>query len=177
MANISFNKLGLKINTEINTINWNGQEIEVAQYLPIQEKLLLMQTVIEQSMTQYNYANPVQVEVYTYLNILKSYTNIKFTDKQLEDPAKLYDLVKSSGLLKMVLDAIPLSEITELLTGADKSIESFYKYRTSVLGILDVLKSDYSNLNLDINKLMQEIKDPEALGVLKQIAPIFTSQG
>lgn len=176
MAKISYSSLGCKVSTEVKTIDFCGNAIEVAQYLPIQEKLGIMQNVIEQSMSQYNYANPVQVEVYTYLNILQHYTNIKFTDKQLADVPKLYDQVRSSGLLKAVCDALPEGEFKELLDGIDKSVKSFYAYRCSVLGILDVLKSDYSDINGDLSGVMEQIKDPEALKLIKQIAPLLGAE-
>lgn len=176
MANVSFNKLGCKINSEIKTIVFNDEAIEVTQYLPIQEKLRIMQNVIIQSMTEYNYANPVQVEVFTYLNILQQYTNIKFTEKQLADAAKLYDLVRSSGLLEAVCAAIPVDEIEEVKNGIEKSISSFYAYRNSVVGVLEMLKSDYADLNLDLNSVMDKIKDPEALQVLQELVPYLNNE-
>lgn len=176
MANVSYSTLGCKVSSEVKTIDFANKTIEVKQYLPIQEKLLIMQTVIELSMSQYNYANPVQVEVYTYLNVLQHYTNIKFTDKQLEDPAKLYDQTRSSGLLNAVIDALPEGEFAELIDGIDKSVKSFYAYRCSVLGILDVLQTNYSDINGDLSKVLEQIKDPEALKLIKQIAPLLGAE-
>ena len=42
----TFAKLGLKMNNNIKTILINDQEIEVKQYLPINEKLDLIGSVI-----------------------------------------------------------------------------------------------------------------------------------
>jgi hypothetical protein len=39
MAKVAFNKLGLKMNQETKNIVFNGQSIEIKQYLPINEKL------------------------------------------------------------------------------------------------------------------------------------------
>jgi hypothetical protein len=99
MAKVSFTKLGLKINQEIKTIDFNEQLIEVKQYLPISEKLELMSTVINNSADDNNFANPVKTRVFTMLEIMYAYTNINFTEKQKEDPAKLYDILLSSGLI------------------------------------------------------------------------------
>ncbi len=177
MAHINFNKLGCKINNDIKTLAFNGIEIEIIQYLSIQEKLQIMQNVIIQSMTEYNYANLVQVEVFTYLEIIQKYTNIKFTEKQLQDPAKLYDLIKSSNLLTEICNKIPTSEIEEIKSGVNKSITSFYAYRNSILGILETLKTDYSNLNLDLSNILSQIQDPSALNILREIAPVLQSLG
>jgi hypothetical protein len=42
----TFAKLGLKMNNSVNTIMFNDQEIEVNQYLPINDKLDLIAAVI-----------------------------------------------------------------------------------------------------------------------------------
>jgi len=47
MAKVTFTKLGLKVNQEIKTIEYNEQVVEIKQYLPIQEKLQLIGRVIE----------------------------------------------------------------------------------------------------------------------------------
>ena len=49
MAKLAFTKLGLKPNNEISIVEFNGQTIEVKQYLPVEEKLELihLQDVIE----------------------------------------------------------------------------------------------------------------------------------
>ena len=47
MAKIGFTKLGLKPNNEIVNIKFNEQNIEVKQYLPVEEKLELITNVLE----------------------------------------------------------------------------------------------------------------------------------
>ena len=98
MAKVSFTKLGLKKNEEVGILHINEQIIEVKQYLPINEKLELISSVINSSADENNFSNPVKENVFLTLEILYHYTNINFTDKQKEDPVKLYDLVVSSGL-------------------------------------------------------------------------------
>jgi hypothetical protein len=49
MAKVAFSKFGLKPNSEIKTITWGGQDIEIIQYLPIQKKLGLIGRVISQA--------------------------------------------------------------------------------------------------------------------------------
>jgi hypothetical protein len=148
-----------------------GEEtIEVKQYLPIQEKLELIGNVIMAAHEQdQNYSNPVKCDIYTELEIIFAYTNISFTDKQKEDLPKLYDMFKSSGLIDNVLDNIPEKEINMIFSGVWRSIESIYQYQNSVLGVLDTIKTDYSNMKLDIDSLNQAITDPETLEFVKSI--------
>ena len=49
MAKIGFTKLGLSINKEVKEIEWNGQKIEVKQYLPAEDKLELCSRIINES--------------------------------------------------------------------------------------------------------------------------------
>lgn len=170
MAKVSFTKLGLSKNQEVKIVNWNEQCIEVKQYLSIVDKLTLISNVINNAHdSSKNFSNPLQVDVFTGLEILYFYTNINFTEKQKENPAKLYDLVKSSGLLKQIIDALPEDEYMELSLGITRSIEAIYTYENSVVGILDTIKSDYDSLNLDATEIQQKLADPENMALLKQV--------
>ena len=169
MAKIGFTKLGLKPNNEIQNIEFNGQTIEVKQYLPVEEKLELITNVLELSHDSNNFSNPVKVSVYTTLEIIEKYTNVNFTDKQKENPTKLYDLLVGNGFSAAVIKAIPESEYDEILTGIKQTIKSVYKYQNSILGILDTISQDYSNLNLDATEIQKKIADPNNLELLKDI--------
>lgn len=169
MAKVSFTKLGLKKKEEIKNITINDQIIEVKQYLPISDKINIITNVIENSADDNNFANPVKVEVFANLEIMYAYTNISFTDKQKEDPTKLYDLLEENGVIAEVIAAIPENEYALLLGWIDETIEAFYKYRNSVLGILDTISADYSNLSLNATNLQKQIADPENLKLLKSI--------
>ena len=169
MAKVSFTKLGLKKKEEIKNITINDQVIEVKQYLPISDKINIITNVIENSADDNNFANPVKVEVFANLEIMYAYTNISFTDKQKEDPTKLHDLLEENGVIAEVIAAIPENEYALLLGWIDETIEAFYKYRNSVLGILDTISADYSNLSLDATNLQKQIADPENIKLLKSI--------
>ena len=169
MSRVPFTKLGLKKVEDTKNITICGQMVEVKQYLPISDKINIITNVIEKSADDNNFANPVKVEVFANLEIMYAYTNISFTDKQKEDPTKLYDLLEENGVIAEVIAAIPENEYALLLGWIDETIEAFYKYRNSVLGILDTISADYSNLSLDATNLQKQIADPENLKLLKSI--------
>ena len=169
MPKIGFTKLGLKPNNEIQYIEFNEQVIEVKQYLPVEEKLELITNVLELSHDQNNFSNPVKVSVYTILEIVEKYTNVNFTEKQKENPTKLYDLLVGNGFAAAVIKAIPEPEYNEVLTGIKQTIKSVYKYQNSVLGILDTISQDYSNLNLDATEIQKKLADPNNMELLKGI--------
>lgn len=170
MAKIAFTKLGLKKKDEVKTVNINNNVIEVKQYLPINDKLALISRVINLSHdSSNNFANPVQVEVIGTIEIIMAYTNLSFTEKQKEDYAKLYDLLEENGITKDLISVIPEDEYTFLIDGINESIEAVYKYQNSVLGILDSVAQDYSDLEFDASKIQQELADPQNLELLKGI--------
>lgn len=170
MAKITFTKLGLKRKDEVKTVNINNNAIEVKQYLPINDKLALISRVINLSHdSSNNFANPVQVEVIGTIEIIMAYTNLSFTEKQKEDYAKLYDLLEENGITKDLIGAIPGDEYAFLIDGINESIEAVYKYQNSVLGVLEAVSQDYSNLEFDAANIQQQLADPNNLELLRGI--------
>ena len=169
MAKASFTKLKLKTDTSVKTINFNDIEIEIKQYLPINETISLIENIINNSATELKFYSPALVHLFYALEVIYNYTNISFTDKQKEDPTKLYDTICSSGLWSAIKEAIPEDELDFICEALDDTINSVYKYQNSVMGILDTISKDYSNLNLEASDIQQKLADPENLALLKDI--------
>ena len=169
MSRVPFTKLGLKKIEDTKTISICDQDVEVKQYLPINDKINIITNVIENSADDNNFANPVKVEVFANLEIMYAYTNISFTDKQKENPTKLYDLLEENGVIAEVIAAIPENEYALLLGWIDETIEAFYTYRNSVMGIMEQISADYSNLSLDATAIQQKLADPQNLELLKGV--------
>lgn len=167
MAKVSFSKLGLKFNTEVKPIGYN--DIVVKQYLPINEKLELITRVINNAADDNRFLNKIKLEMYLNLEIVFTYTNINFTDKQKEDLPKLYDILNSSGVMSDIINTMEISEYNYLYKNTLDIAEKMYEYSNSIYGILDNIATDYSNLNLDANEIYQKIADPENLALVKDI--------
>ena len=169
MAKVAFTKLGLTKNTQVGSFEWNEQTIEVKAYLPIQEKLDLIATVINNCQDENNFINEGKMSLFMSLEMVYRYTNISFTEKQKSDPTKLYDLLAGSGFFDDMFTVMPQGEYKCIAIWLDKTANHIYDYRNSVYGILDAMKQDYGNLNLDINELSQKISNRENLDLLKDI--------
>lgn len=169
MAKVPFTKLQLKKINESKEFTYNDQVITVKQYLPIQEKLALISRVINAAADEYNFTNPVKLDMYLALEIVFTYTNISFTEKQKEDIAKLFDLLDENKFFDKVIELIPEEEYSTLWEGVVELSESIYAYQTSVLGILDTVNRDYKNMNLDATKIQSELNDPNNLSLLKDV--------
>lgn len=169
MAKIAFSKLALTKNTEVATFTWKDQIVEVKQYLPIQEKLDLIASVLNQCQDENNFINEAKMALFMNLEVVYRYTNITFTEKQKEDPAKLYDLLAGSGFFDDVFTVLPQSEYKCIVMWLSKTADHIYDYRNSVYGILDALSTDYSNLELDAQKIVDNINNPNTMQVLKGV--------
>lgn len=169
MAKIGFTKLGLKLNQEVKNITINEQDIEVKQYLPINDKLELISNVINLAADANNFMNPIKLKIFLTLEMIEAYTNLNFTEKQKEDPAKIYDLLSSNGIIDTIFNAIPEAEVYYLQEGVFDSADAIYTYKNSVLGILETVTADYSSMNLDASNIQQALSDPDNLSLLRDV--------
>ena len=169
MAKVTFSKLGLSKNTDIKEIEWNDQKIEVKQYLPIEEKIDIIDKILNRSVDDHGYYNPIRLHIYTNMEIIMAYTNITFTEKQKEDILKLYDLFNGTELIEQIFEAIPEDEISEIIDWSYEAIDNIYDYRNSAAGIMEAVSRDYSDLELDADKIKNDIANPENLTLVKDI--------
>ena len=173
MAKVPFSKLQAVVNNTVKVLsfpNKAGEEVcfEVRQYLPYKEKIELVSNIINNSIDDNGYYNPMRVQLYTVLEIMYAYTSLSFTDKQKEDAFKLYDLLVSSGIVSAVMDVIH-DEWIEIQNYVDIAIENVYSYNNSIAGVLDTISKDYSNLNLDAVAIQEKMSNPENISLLRDI--------
>ena len=169
MAKVNFSKLKLKNEIETKTILFNEQNIEVKTYLPINNKLELIESVINLSANDSRFYNIGQLEVFFTLKVIENYTNITFTDKQKENPSDLFDKFYLTGLKDEIFSCIPKEELEFIHDVMMKTVKSVYKYQNSVYGVLDTIGQDYSNLSLNADDIKEKLADPESLKLLKGI--------
>lgn len=141
MAKISFSNLKLQIVNENKTFTINNQEIEVRQYLPIEQKNDLIYITLQKSLEN-NVYNPVKMDMFFHLNLVYLYTNLNITDKQKEDEYKLYDILSSNGIINKTIELIPESEYQMLFEYLGTLQKSIRKYQTSFAGVVGNLISD-----------------------------------
>lgn len=168
MAKTTLSKLGLKPNTEIKTITWNDQTIEVKQYLPIKDKIELISDICNASTDDNHYINYVRVNIYAQVYTYLAYTNITVTDKQKEDIFKLYDMF-AGGLGDELQTTIPHAELEFINSNVVNIMEGIYKYQNSAMGIMEAISNDYSSLDFDASELQRKIGDPDNITLLKNI--------
>ena len=172
MAKISYTKLGINKEelNKVQTVEYNGQTIEVKQYLPVIEKSELITRVLNNSVDENNgYYNLLKMDMYLALEIVYAYSNISFTEKQKEDPMKLYDMLNASRVLNLIIGLVPEGEFYYLNKTVHEMANNIVAYRNSAMGIMERITTDYSNLDLDANAIQKELADPNNMTLLKDI--------
>lgn len=174
MAKVPFSKLQASINgcdVCISYANKAGEAVkyEVKQYLPFAEKLELVSKIVNQSLDDNDFYNPMKIKLYTVLEIVYAYTNLSFTEKMKEDPFKLYDILVSTGIYKDIINVIFDNDLEEIENCVQATIDSVYKYKNSVMGILDNVSADYSGLSLEAAEIQQKLNDGSSVEFLKDV--------
>ena len=170
MAKISLTKLNKIKSLEPIDIKIGEETISVVQYLPLEKKLAIMQNIIEQAgNNEEGFYNIVKLTVFYTIEMLRVYTNISFTEKQLEDPQKLYDIIVLNNIWETVKDSIPEKERDYIWDNTCALAREITEYNRSALGILNLLSNDYDNLSLDTTDMANKLSNVDNLKMLREI--------
>lgn len=138
---ISYANMKLKPVTTTHKFEWNGNEIEVLDYLPIEDKYDLIMITLQKSLED-GYYNPIKIDEFFHLHLIYMYTNINFTEKQKEDEHKLYDSLKSNGLIDAFIEQMNEFDYSELFNMLDDTKRELTEYKHSVSGIIQNIITD-----------------------------------
>jgi hypothetical protein len=131
MDNITFSSLNLTIDKTVTSITLpGGKAITIKKYLPIEDKISLVQIALQQAADS-NIYNTLRLDAYVYLYIVYFYTNLEFTDEEKANPMQLFDILNSNGIIGAVTSHIPEAEFTELMNFVEKQLDLNIKVRTS----------------------------------------------
>lgn len=138
---ISYANMKLKPVTATHKFEWNGNEIEVLDYLPIEDKYDLIMITLQKSLED-GYYNPIKIDEFFHLHLIYMYTNINFTEKQKENEHKLYDSLKSNGLIDAFIEQMNEFDYNELFNMLDDTKRELTEYKRSVGGIIQNIITD-----------------------------------
>lgn len=170
MAKISLTKLNKIKSLEPIDIKIGEETISVVQYLPLEKKLAIMQNIIEQAgNNEEGFYNIVKLTVFYTIEMLRAYTNISFTEKQLEEPQKLYDIIVLNNIWETVKDSISEKERDYIWENTCALAREITEYNHSALGILKLMSDDYENLNFDIQEITEKLSDRTNLDLVRNL--------
>lgn len=121
----------------IKIANFNGNNIEVKQYLPVQDKINLVGTAFvsgKKIKDGLEVIDDCSIIVAFRLLLVQAYTNIKYNNN-----LKNYDLLCETGLYDLVRENIPMEELNnleEMLHSVVRNGKSENKQRNSIVFII-----------------------------------------
>ena len=169
MAKVYFGKLDLNINKEIKTFDWNSQTIEVKQYLPVEEKLKLINKIINETADDKMYFHPARLEVFQTVNVFLAYTNVSVTETQMKDIGKFYDMIVSSGLWLEIRNYIDDDEWKFIYDSVWLTIHKVEAHNSSVYGILENINSQYGDVQEGVQQLLTDISESKDIELVADI--------
>ena len=93
MSKPTLNKLKLTQKNPVKIITFNEQEIEIKQYISIQDKLNMVSDILNSAADENKFYNPGKLDLFFALKVIDNYTNLSITDKQRENLMILFLLV------------------------------------------------------------------------------------
>ena len=144
-------------------ITFKDKEIKVLKYLPSVEKYNLLNTTLLQSIDDTVIINEYKLDMFFNINLAIAYTNIVFSKEEQDmELSDLYDKFKTSGLLDMIIDAIPDDEYATLYSSLVSNKEEYVSERKSVsYGIANAIEQISKKIpkQEEMQNLLQSLKD------------------
>ena len=163
---VNFDELNLSVQDKSKNVVINGQKVEVKQYLPIEDKINLIQIILQQG-TVDGMFDEGMLEALFYVYTIMYYTDLEFTDEQKQNPLNIYDILITNNTLDAILAAIPKDEFVDLMEYFEKQKELNLKYQTSFVYIIN------SFLN-KVNDLTKNLNDKDVEAIIEKIKSTLT---
>lgn len=138
---MKYSELNLSQNTDVNFVKIGDTEIEVLQYLPIEDKIDLIDIALQNAKENGIY-DEMKLDMYFNLYLVFMYTNLEFSDEERADLAKLYDELESNGVFLDIIEAMDQDEYNNLIDYLEIMKENNQVYMTSAAALLQSFIQD-----------------------------------
>ena len=138
---MKLNETNFKINDQINTFTKDNYQVNVRKYLPISDKIDLVQIALQKAEEDGIY-NQIKLDMYFHLNIIYLYTNIEISQEEREDEMKLYDILESNDIIDTVIAFMDQDEYNELKGYLMEMESNSLAYRNTAAAVLTKIIQD-----------------------------------
>ena len=135
---IKYSDLNLSVNNTVKEVSFKDVKFNVLKYLPHDKKYDMVMVALQNSEENDSY-NPIKLDMFFNLYLVYLYTDIDFTSEEKESPDIIYDCIKSSGLLDVVIDNIPEEEYNELFSYLTTMVEEKKELSKTLSGAISKL--------------------------------------
>ena len=171
---MTFTKLGLKAKKiTTNCPLTDDITLEIRNYLPVDEKAEFIQFIVNHALDDMTGCfSPVRIEVYFSIAVCNWYANITFTEKQMTEVSKTYDLLEENGVIDQIISTIPEDEIEFMKELVNDTVSDIARYNSSAAGIIQAMTANAGGLDSQITEILDKIKNGENLETLAVIKDV-----
>lgn len=176
---ITFSKLNLEYKENIKTVKFSEDiTLNIKQYLPQKEKAELLDFIIMKSLDNMSGCfSPIRLETYTSLAIAKWYAGINFTEKQIENAPKTYDILETNNMFEFIINNIPKVEYDFIEEMIQRTCEDISRFNCSFRGIVQSLSEETKGLDNQLKDIFSKLKDTDNKDNLNFLKEIMTEAG
>jgi hypothetical protein len=161
----------VKPEEKFSKVFYNDVEITVKHKRPVNELMMMTSYVLSEAEDpKMSYFHPVRFNVIFTNAIIEFYTDIEIPEDMTFDV--IYDLVKCDGLYELITAEIE-DDIDYIFKLISQTAKEIYSYRSSLVGIMEKITSDYGALSLDAEQIRQNLDNPEGIELLRNIMDRF----
>lgn len=120
--------------SELVTIKFQGNDINIRKTISTDEKYDIVMVSLQQAKEE-GYYNPLLLDMFFNLNLVYTYTDIIFDEKDRMEPSKVYDILKNSGFMDVFFNTIDENDYQEMFDAIDEIKYQKTKYNTSFASI------------------------------------------
>ena len=121
---------------EPKVIELLGEKVEVKQYLPMQDKMNILEMVI-QTADAGTILNTLVLDAVFEMYLIFKYTNIEFTEEEKNNILETYDKLEINDMIIPIISNIPETEYKLLRDNLLVMIDDYKSYRNSAKGCVD----------------------------------------
>ena len=144
---------------EYKTVKLNSLEVKVLRYLPISDKIDIIQIALQKSEEDGIY-NELLLDMYFHLHIIFCYTDLEFSEEDLSDLMALYDRLESHDFISEIISAMDSDEYKSLVDYLDIMKKERLEYKNTAAAVLRGIVQDLPK-NAAAAKEIIDSFDPE----------------
>ncbi len=176
MGKVAFSKLKMKMKNPPVQIQIPDTDItlDILTYLPQAEKANFITFVIQNSLDDRTGCfSPIRLETFFSIALARWYGQISFTEKQIVDAAKTYDILQSNNVFNLIAESIPEDEYKFMESAVNDTAQDVARYNNSAAGLLAAMNTDALSLGGELSTILENIKNKEGIEELAAIRNIM----
>lgn len=138
---MKYSDFGFKVNTDYNIAKIGNAEIKVLKYLPIRNKIDLIEISLQRAQEGGRY-NEMKLDMYFNLYLVFMYTDLEFSEDERANEELLYDELCCNNVIISVIGAMEDMEYDDLITYLKLTKSRNERYMRSAASLMQTFIED-----------------------------------